>query len=207
MDHASVQTSRLVNANVRGSMQQRPQAVWIPCVSDRIANRSTRQSCGSIWIPEIAACFSMFSDGIPWKSAGNRGVLMNSPGLLYGFSRETYNTCENLVSTRGNPINTRGNLVSTRENPINTRGNLVSTRGNLVNTRGNPTDFQRNPADALAIRTDFLRFRQEIAPFRRTKKKIRREISGQDQVARLNASGTGRLNEGSQGELLQSPFN
>ncbi len=169
----SVQISALANGSVPGFTEKRPQALCIPGVSDWIASRSTRKSVGSTWIPEIAACFSRFSDGSSWTSDGNPGVLLNSPGLLYGFLRGLYSTRGNLMNARGNLDNTRGNLINTRGNPINTRGNLVSKRGD-------PTDFHDNPSDTLAIRTDFLRFQQEIAPFRRTKKKIRRETLGQN---------------------------
>jgi hypothetical protein len=103
---ASVQSSGLACASVPGCMEQRPQAAWIQGVSDGIASRSTRQSCGSVWIPEIAACFCSFSDGIRSKSDGSRGAIINSAGLLDGFSRETYNT-------RGNPVNTRRNPADT----------------------------------------------------------------------------------------------
>jgi hypothetical protein len=95
------------------STQQTAQGTWNSRVSSGIPSRSTEQSCGSIWIAEIAACFSIFTDGFASESDGNRGVLMNMAGLLYGFPRETSNTRENPISTRGNPLESPRNPSDT----------------------------------------------------------------------------------------------
>ncbi|HEV2608525.1 MAG TPA: hypothetical protein VGT79_11155, partial [Xanthomonadaceae bacterium] len=100
--HASDGISGVVFRSGGVSQEKRAHAAWNPGVSDGIPGRSTEHSCGSTWIPEIAACFSIFADGISSKSDGNRGVLMNTPALLMGFFRETYNTRKNPI---GSPRN------------------------------------------------------------------------------------------------------
>jgi len=85
------------------STQQSAQGAWSAGKSDGIPSRSTEPSCGSTWIPQIAACFSIFTDGNASKSVGNRGVLMNTAGLLFGCPPATYDTRENPISTRANP--------------------------------------------------------------------------------------------------------
>jgi hypothetical protein len=101
--HASGVISGVARGIGPVSTQQPAQVACNPGVSDGILVRSTEQSSGSTWIAEIAACFSIFTDGNASESDGNPGVLMNATRLLYGFPRETCNTDENPISTRGNP--------------------------------------------------------------------------------------------------------